>query len=170
MEENLNSIAEYRIIPEFINNFSGDRKAWQTQAIVNILIADNQVSRGWKKIFQRCDNDFWKRRGSKWTYISFEESWGFGTVAINLWPWVCRTFFLFSGDSDCCRRKDKKTSKVKIQTSLCGKLGFSSGTAKAVLSKVTEDSTMYVIRWLWEWEISPSICLRKRGLWNILNH
>ena len=53
MEENLNLIAEYCLIPKFIINFSGDRKAWQAQAIVNILIADNQVSRGWKKIFQR---------------------------------------------------------------------------------------------------------------------
>ena len=45
---------------------------------------------------------------------------------------------IFSGDSDCCRRKDKKTSKVKMQTSICGKLGFSSGTAKAVLRRVTD--------------------------------
>ena len=44
MEENLKSIAEYRLIPEFINNFSGDRKDWQARAIVNILIADKQVS------------------------------------------------------------------------------------------------------------------------------
>ncbi len=46
MEENLNSIAEYRLIPEFINNFSGDRKDWRARAIVNILIADKQVSIG----------------------------------------------------------------------------------------------------------------------------
>ena len=58
MEENLNSIAEYRLIPEFINNFSGDRKDWLARAIVNILIADKQVSIGGKKIFKRCDNDF----------------------------------------------------------------------------------------------------------------
>ena len=32
---------------------------------------------------------------------------------------------------------DKKTSKVKMQTSICGKLGFLSGTAKAVLRRVT---------------------------------
>ena len=49
-----------------------------------------------------------------------------------------QNFFLFSVDSDCCRRKDKKTSKVKMQTSICGKLGFSSGTAKAVLRRVTD--------------------------------
>ena len=58
MEENLNSIAEYRLILEFINNFNVERKAWQARAIVNILIADKQVSLGGKKIFQRCDNDF----------------------------------------------------------------------------------------------------------------
>ena len=58
MEENLNSIAEYRSILEFINNFSADRKDWRVRAIVNILIADEQVSIGGKKIFQRCDNDF----------------------------------------------------------------------------------------------------------------
>ena len=58
MEENLNLIAEYRLIPEFISNFSGKRKAWQARAIVYILIADKQVSLGGKKIFQRCDNDF----------------------------------------------------------------------------------------------------------------
>ena len=44
MEENLNSIADYSLIPEFINNFSGDRKAWRARVIVNILIADKQVS------------------------------------------------------------------------------------------------------------------------------
>ena len=58
MGENLNSIAEYRLIPEFINNFSVDRKAWRTRAIANILITDKQVSIGGKKIFQRCDNDY----------------------------------------------------------------------------------------------------------------
>ena len=35
MEENLNSVAEYRLISEFINNFSADRKAWRSRAIVN---------------------------------------------------------------------------------------------------------------------------------------
>ena len=40
MEENLNSIAENSLIPEFINNFSVDRKVWWARAIVNILIAD----------------------------------------------------------------------------------------------------------------------------------
>ena len=58
MEENLNSIAEYRLIPEFINNFSAGRKAWRSRAIVNILIADKQVSVVGKKTFKRCDNDF----------------------------------------------------------------------------------------------------------------
>ena len=53
MEENLNLIAEYRLIPEFINNFSAGRKAWRSRAIVNILIADKQVSLGGKKILQR---------------------------------------------------------------------------------------------------------------------
>ena len=58
MGENLNSIAEYRLIPEFINNFSADRKVWRARAIVNILIADKQVFVGGKKIFKRCNNDF----------------------------------------------------------------------------------------------------------------
>ena len=58
MEENLNSIAEYYLIPEFINNFSGGRKAPWARAIVNILIADKQVSVGGKMIFKRYDNDF----------------------------------------------------------------------------------------------------------------
>ena len=52
MEENLNSIAEYRLIPEFIYNFSGDRKAWRARAIVNILVADKQVSIGGKRYFK----------------------------------------------------------------------------------------------------------------------
>ena len=47
-------------------------------------------------------------------------------------------FFFFQGDSDCWRRKDKTTSKVKMLTSICGKLGFSSWTAKAVLRRVTD--------------------------------
>ena len=52
MEENLNSIAKYRLIPEFINNFSGKRKAWQARAIVYILITDKQVSLGGKRYFK----------------------------------------------------------------------------------------------------------------------
>ena len=52
MEENLNSIVEYSLIPEFINNFSGDRKSWRARAIVNILIADKQVSIGGKRYFK----------------------------------------------------------------------------------------------------------------------
>ena len=51
---------------------------------------------------------------------------------------MCRTFFLFSVDSDCCRRKDKITSKVKMQASIYDKLGFSSGTVKAMLRRVTD--------------------------------
>ena len=58
MEENLNSIAEYCLTPEFINNFSVDSKACCAQAIVNILIADKQITIGGKKVFHRCDNDF----------------------------------------------------------------------------------------------------------------
>ena len=46
MKENLTLIAEYRLISEFINNLSGDKKAWWARAIKNILIADEQVSIG----------------------------------------------------------------------------------------------------------------------------
>ena len=47
-------------------------------------------------------------------------------------------FFFFLEIMIAAEGKDKKTSKVKIQTSICGKLGFSSGTAKAVLRRVTD--------------------------------
>ena len=40
MEEDINSIAEEHLIPEFLNNFSEDRKVFLARAIVNILIAD----------------------------------------------------------------------------------------------------------------------------------
>jgi len=50
-EENLNTIAEYRLIQEFFNNFSQDRKACRARAIVNIMIADKQVSIGEKRYF-----------------------------------------------------------------------------------------------------------------------
>jgi len=36
----------------------GIEKLGGLEAIVNILIADKQVSIGGKRIFQRCDNDF----------------------------------------------------------------------------------------------------------------
>ena len=62
IEENLNSITENRLIPKFINNFSGDKKACRDRAIENILIADKQVSKEEEKIFQRCDNDFFKKK------------------------------------------------------------------------------------------------------------
>ena len=43
MEKNLNSIAEYRLIKEFINNIREDGKAWLARVIVNILIANKQL-------------------------------------------------------------------------------------------------------------------------------
>ena len=47
-------------------------------------------------------------------------------------------FFFFLGIVIAADGRIKKTSKVKMQTSICGKLGFSSGTAKAVLRRVTD--------------------------------
>ena len=52
MEENLNSIVEYCLIPEFINNFSGDRKTWLARVILSILIADKKVSIVVKRYFK----------------------------------------------------------------------------------------------------------------------
>ena len=47
-------------------------------------------------------------------------------------------FFFFLGIVIAADGRIKKTSKVKIQTSIFGKLGFSSGTVKAVLRRVTD--------------------------------
>ena len=43
MDETINSIAEYRLIPEYLEKISEEGKIWLARAIVNILIADRQL-------------------------------------------------------------------------------------------------------------------------------
>ena len=43
MDEAINSIAGYRLIPEHLEKISQEGKVWLARAIVNILIADKQL-------------------------------------------------------------------------------------------------------------------------------
>ena len=44
MEERIKSIAEFRLIPEYLTNISDEGKNWLARAIVNILIVDKQLA------------------------------------------------------------------------------------------------------------------------------
>ena len=67
MEGRIKSIAEFRLIPEYLTNISYEGKNWLARAIVNILIVDKQLAPEEKRFFQRCDNDGRERKGSKRT-------------------------------------------------------------------------------------------------------
>ena len=43
MDEVINSIAGYRLIPEYLEKVSEEGKIWLARAIVNILIVDKQL-------------------------------------------------------------------------------------------------------------------------------
>ncbi|MDP7047183.1 MAG: hypothetical protein QGF14_08675 [SAR324 cluster bacterium] len=43
MNETIKSIAEYCLIPEYLEKISEEGKIWLARAIVNILIADRQL-------------------------------------------------------------------------------------------------------------------------------
>ena len=57
MDEAINSIAGYRLIPEHLEKISQEEKVWLARAITNILIADKQLVPEEKRIFQRCNHD-----------------------------------------------------------------------------------------------------------------
>ena len=44
MEGRIKSIAEFRLIPEYLTNISDEGKNWLARAIVNILIVDKQLA------------------------------------------------------------------------------------------------------------------------------
>jgi len=43
MDETINSIAEYRLIPEYLEKISEEGKIWLARAMVSILIVDKQL-------------------------------------------------------------------------------------------------------------------------------
>ena len=43
MDETINSIAEYRLISEYLEKISEERKIWLARAMVSILIVEKQL-------------------------------------------------------------------------------------------------------------------------------
>ena len=52
MEGRIKSIAEFRLIPEYLTNISDEGKNWLARAIVNILIVDKQLAPEEKGFFK----------------------------------------------------------------------------------------------------------------------
>jgi len=67
MEGRIKSIAEFRLIPEYLTNISDEGKNWLARAIVKYFDCGQPASPRGKRFFQRCDNDCRERKGSKRT-------------------------------------------------------------------------------------------------------
>ena len=52
MDETINSIAEYRLIPEYLEKISEEGKIWLARAMVSILIVDKQLVNEEKGFFK----------------------------------------------------------------------------------------------------------------------
>ena len=137
MDGSINSIAEYRLIPEYVNNISEEGKVWLASAIVNILIADKQLVAEEKGFFKDAimmiEND--EKRGELIESIKKSESVELGELTTDREH--AGQFFFLLGMVIAADGK-VKNSEVNMLTSICGKLGFPPETVKQVLHWVTE--------------------------------
>ena len=136
MEGRIKSIAEFRLIPEYLTNISDDGKNWLARAIVNILIVDKQLAPEEKGFFKdaimMAENE--NVRSELIESIKNRETVELGELLSD--RDYAGHFFFFLGMVIAADGKIKK-SEVKMLTSICGKLGFPSETAKTVLSWVS---------------------------------
>ncbi len=137
MEESINSIAEFRLIPEYLEKISEEGKVWLARAIVNILIADKHLVAEEKGFFKDAimmvEND--EIRGELIEAIKQHESVELGVLDCDR-KYAGHFFFLLG----MVIAADGKimTSEVKMLSSICGKLGFPEETSREVLHWVTE--------------------------------
>jgi len=137
MDETINSIAEYRLIPEYLEKISEEGKIWLARAIVNILIADRQLVTEEKGFFRDAimmiEND--EIRDELIESIKNRESVELGELTSD--REYAGHFFFLLGMVIAADGK-VKNSEVNMLGSICGKLGFPTETAKQVLHCVTE--------------------------------
>ncbi len=137
MDETINSIAEYRLIPEYLEKISEEGKIWLARAIVNILIADRQLVTEEKGFFRDAimmiEND--EIRDELIESIKNRESVELGELTTDR-EYAGHFFFLLG--MVIATDGKVKNSEVNMLGSICGKLGFPAETAKQVLHWVTE--------------------------------
>ncbi len=131
MEGRIKSIAEFRLIPEYLTNISDEGKNWLARAIVNILIVDKQLAPEEKGFFKDA---IMMVESEKVRSELIRETVELGELLSD--RDYAGHFFFFLGMVIAADGKIK-TSEVKMLTSICGKLGFPSETAKTVLSWVS---------------------------------
>lgn len=113
MDETINSIAEYRLIPEYLEKISEEGKIWLALAIVNILIADRQLVTEEKGFFKDAimmiEND--EIRGELIESIKNRESVELGELTTD--PEYAGHFFFYWG------WLLRQTGKSKTQKLIC---------------------------------------------------
>ncbi|MBC8258143.1 MAG: hypothetical protein H8E38_03930 [SAR324 cluster bacterium] len=137
MDENINSIAEFRLIPGLINNISEEGREWLARAILNVLIVDKHLSHEEKSYLKDAISIVESEvvRGELLESINKRETLEMEELISD--RKYAGEFFFFLGMVVAADGKIK-TSEVKMLTTICGKLGFPPETAKAVLRWVAD--------------------------------
>ena len=137
MDEKINSIAEYRIIPEYLEKISDEGKVWLARAIVNILIVDKQLADEEKGFFKDAimmiEND--EIRSELIESIKIRESLELGPLTTDR---EYAGHFVFLLGMVIAADGKVKNSEVNLLNSICGKLGFPVEVAKQILRWVTD--------------------------------
>ena len=136
MDETINSIAEYRLIPEYLEKISEEGKIWLARAMVSILIVDKQLVNEEKGFFKDAimmiEND--EIRGELIESIKNREILELAELTTD--REYAGHFFFLLGMVIAADGK-VKNSEVSMLNSICGKLGFPIETTKQVLHWVT---------------------------------
>ena len=137
MDEATNSIAGYRLNPEYLEKISYEGKVWLARVIVNILIADKQLVTEEKRFFKDAIMMIEKDeiRDELIESIKKRESVELGALTTD--REYAGQFFFLLGMVVAADGK-VKNSEVNMLTSIGGKLGFPAETTKQVLHWVTE--------------------------------
>ena len=137
MEENYNTILEFRIIPEYLEKISEDSKVWLALAISNILISDKQLAPEEEGYFKDAlimvENEDLRKQLLE--AMKNREILEMGDLIDD--REFAGHFLFFLGMLIAADGKIKK-SEVKMLSKICIKLGFSQDSSRMVLSWVSE--------------------------------
>ena len=137
MEENYNTILEFRIIPEYLEKISEDSKVWLALAISNILISDKQLAPEEEGYFKDAlimvENEDLRKQLLE--AMENGEIMEMGDLTED--REYAGHFFFFLGMLIAADGKIKN-SEVKMLSIICRKLGFPKDYSKMVLSWVSE--------------------------------
>ncbi len=137
MEENYNSILEFRIIPEYLEKISEDSKVWLALAISNILISDKKLApeeEGYfKDALMMVENEDLRKQLLE--AMENREIIEMGDLTED--REYAGHFFFFLGMLIAADGKIKN-SEVKMLSIICRKLGFPKDYSKMVLSWVSD--------------------------------